>query len=61
MSVFVIMAAELVRAEMLERWRNGSRLARLADAGWLVLAGVYVFVFALLALLYSLVNRKDYP
>jgi len=59
--VFLIMAAELVRAEMLERWRNGSRLARLADAGWLVLAGVYVFVFALLALLYSIVNRKDYP
>ncbi len=57
----MIMAAELVRAEMLERWRNGSRLARLADAGWLVLAGVYVLVFALLALLYSLVNRKDYP
>ncbi len=57
----MIMAAELVRAEMLERWRNGSRLSRLADAGWLVLAGVYVLVFALLALLYSLVNRKDYP
>lgn len=59
--MFLIMAAELVRTEMLERWRNGSRLARLADAGWLVLAGVYVFVFALLALLYALVNRKDYP
>lgn len=59
--MFLIMAAELVRAEMLERWRNGSRLARLADAGWLVLAGVYVLVFALLALLYALVNRKDYP
>lgn len=57
--MFLIMAAELVRTEMLERWRNGSRLARLADAGWLVLAGVYVFVFALLALLYALVNRKD--
>ncbi len=59
--MFLIMAAELVRIEMLERWRNGSRLARLADAGWLVLAGVYVFVFALLALLYALAHRKDYP
>lgn len=57
--MFLIMAAELVRTEMLERWRNGSRLARLADAGWLVLAGVYVFVFACIALLYALVNRKD--
>ena len=57
--MFLIMAAELVRAEMLERWRNGSRLARLADAGWLVLAGVYVLVFALLALLYALAHRKD--
>jgi hypothetical protein len=53
------MAAELVRIEMLERWRNGSRLARLADAGWLVLAGVYVFVFACLALLYALARRSD--
>lgn len=53
------MAAELVRIEMLERWRNGSRLARLADAGWLVLAGVYVLVFACIALLYALAHRKD--
>lgn len=58
--MFLIMAAELVRIEMLERWRNGSRLARLADAGWLMLAGVYVLVFALLALLYALTNRKNY-